>query len=144
MLYLCVCVQANALFGQVVLSAYKPGDMVWVQDYHLMLLPSILKQTVPRMKVTHTQLCLCPHNTHSELHSIPHFAFAYMDKMQRWHCAEVAPILHCKLGSSRTVHVLQATHACIEPCHAYSFACQTVPDGCMLIRTASAARIQLF
>lgn len=43
--------QANALFGQVVLSAYKPGDMVWVQDYHLMLLPSILKQTVPRMKV---------------------------------------------------------------------------------------------
>lgn len=48
-----VCVQANAVFGQVVLSAYKPGDMVWVQDYHLMLLPSILKQTVPRMKVTH-------------------------------------------------------------------------------------------
>lgn len=43
--------QANSLFGQVVLSAYKPGDMVWVQDYHLMLLPSILKQTVPRMKV---------------------------------------------------------------------------------------------
>jgi trehalose-6-phosphate synthase len=43
--------QANTLFGQVVLSAYKPGDMVWVQDYHLMLLPSILKQTVPRMKV---------------------------------------------------------------------------------------------
>lgn len=26
--------------------------MVWVQDYHLMLLPSILKQTVPRMKVS--------------------------------------------------------------------------------------------
>jgi hypothetical protein len=45
------CLQANSLFGQVVLSAYKPGDMVWVQDYHLMLLPSILKQTVPRMKV---------------------------------------------------------------------------------------------
>jgi len=43
--------QANNLFGQVVLSAYKPGDMVWVQDYHLMLLPSILKQQVPRMKV---------------------------------------------------------------------------------------------
>jgi trehalose-6-phosphate synthase len=54
LLWCAVALQANTLFGQVVLSAYKPGDMVWVQDYHLMLLPSILKQTVPRMKVRKT------------------------------------------------------------------------------------------
>jgi trehalose 6-phosphate synthase/phosphatase len=30
---------------------YKAGDMVWVQDYHLMLLPSMLKEVVPKMKV---------------------------------------------------------------------------------------------
>jgi len=35
----------------VVLRAYQPGDMVWVQDYHLMLLPSMLKTAVPKMKV---------------------------------------------------------------------------------------------
>jgi hypothetical protein len=35
----------------VVLHCYQPGDMVWVQDYHLMLLPSILKNAVPRIKV---------------------------------------------------------------------------------------------
>jgi Glycosyltransferase family 20 len=43
--------QANERFGEVVLSTYAAGDMVWVQDYHLMLLPSILKAAVPRAKV---------------------------------------------------------------------------------------------
>eukprot|EP00878_Enallax_costatus_P027615 GHUV01029750.1.p1 GENE.GHUV01029750.1~~GHUV01029750.1.p1 ORF type:complete len:669 (+),score=134.14 GHUV01029750.1:399-2405(+) len=43
--------QANDRFGEVVLAVYQPGDMVWVQDYHLMLLPSILKNAVPRAKV---------------------------------------------------------------------------------------------
>lgn len=43
--------QANDRFGEVVLHCYQPGDMVWVQDYHLMLLPSILKNAVPRIKV---------------------------------------------------------------------------------------------
>lgn len=43
--------QANERFGEVVLKAYQLGDIVWVQDYHLMLLPSILKNSVPKMKV---------------------------------------------------------------------------------------------
>ena len=42
---------ANERFNSVVLDAYQPGDIVWVQDYHLMLLPSLLKAAVPRMKV---------------------------------------------------------------------------------------------
>ena len=42
---------ANKKFSDVVLGCYKTGDMVWVQDYHLMLLPSMLKETVPKMKV---------------------------------------------------------------------------------------------
>jgi hypothetical protein len=43
--------QANVRFSDVVLRAYQPGDKVWVQDYHLMLLPSLLKAVVPKMKV---------------------------------------------------------------------------------------------
>ena len=36
---------------QVVFDQYREGDVVWVQDYHLMLLPALLKQRHPRMKV---------------------------------------------------------------------------------------------
>ncbi|GIL79684.1 hypothetical protein Vretifemale_8975 [Volvox reticuliferus] len=42
---------ANEKFADEVLKVYKPHDVVWVQDYHLMLLPSLLKQNVPKMKV---------------------------------------------------------------------------------------------
>lgn len=42
---------ANDRFGEVVLQHYQPGDMVWLQDYHLMLLPQILKAAHPKMKV---------------------------------------------------------------------------------------------
>jgi trehalose 6-phosphate synthase/phosphatase len=42
---------ANATFADAVLAHYQPGDVVWVQDYHLMLLPALLKLRVPRMKV---------------------------------------------------------------------------------------------
>lgn len=33
----------NLTFAQVVLSQLRKGDMVWVQDYHLMLLPLLLR-----------------------------------------------------------------------------------------------------
>ncbi|WPT11748.1 Alpha,alpha-trehalose-phosphate synthase [UDP-forming] 1 [Picochlorum sp. SENEW3] len=42
---------ANKQFADVILKHYRPGDIVWVQDYHLMLLPAILKEKHPRMKV---------------------------------------------------------------------------------------------
>ncbi|KDD73644.1 glycosyltransferase, partial [Helicosporidium sp. ATCC 50920] len=42
---------ANRAFADAVLEEYTPGAMVWVQDYHLMLLPSLLKERVPGMKV---------------------------------------------------------------------------------------------
>ncbi|KAG7673541.1 hypothetical protein KSW81_006745 [Nannochloris sp. 'desiccata'] len=42
---------ANRKFAEVVLKHYQPGDIVWVQDYHLMLLPAVLKEHYPRMKV---------------------------------------------------------------------------------------------
>ncbi len=34
----------------MVLRNYAPGDVVWVQDYHLMLLPALLKLRAPKMK----------------------------------------------------------------------------------------------
>lgn len=38
--------QANMQFAEAVLSQTGPGSMVWVQDYHLMLLPMILRGLV--------------------------------------------------------------------------------------------------
>ena len=37
-------------FAEVVFSVYEAGDVVWVQDYHLMLLPALLKKQKPKMK----------------------------------------------------------------------------------------------
>ena len=42
---------ANRQFAEAVVPLYQPGDIVWVQDYHLMLLPAMLKEQRPQMKV---------------------------------------------------------------------------------------------
>ncbi|TDL25664.1 glycosyltransferase family 20 protein [Rickenella mellea] len=38
--------QANLKFAEVVRSQVREGDMVWVQDYHLMLLPMLLRNLI--------------------------------------------------------------------------------------------------
>ncbi|GAB5364753.1 hypothetical protein AAMO2058_000997100, partial [Amorphochlora amoebiformis] len=43
--------EANALFGKTVMEVWKEGDVVWVHDYHLMLLPSILRSAQPKMTI---------------------------------------------------------------------------------------------
>jgi trehalose 6-phosphate synthase/phosphatase len=43
--------EANEEFAKVVISLYKPGDTVWIHDYHLMLLPALLRSKVPDMKI---------------------------------------------------------------------------------------------
>ena len=47
---------ANQRFADVVLRNYSAGDVVWVQDYHLMLLPAMLKNRAPKMKVAPVKL----------------------------------------------------------------------------------------
>lgn len=42
---------AAAAFADAVAAVHRPGDAVWVQDYHLMLLPALLKHRCPSMKV---------------------------------------------------------------------------------------------
>jgi trehalose-6-phosphate synthase len=38
-------------FAEAVFDIYREGDVVWAQDYHLMLLPAMLKKQHPKMKV---------------------------------------------------------------------------------------------
>ncbi|KAG0052006.1 Trehalose-6-P synthase/phosphatase complex synthase subunit [Gryganskiella cystojenkinii] len=38
--------QANSLFAKAISEIVRDGDLVWVQDYHLMLLPKLLREEV--------------------------------------------------------------------------------------------------
>mmetsp|Transcript_4988 Transcript_4988/g.15228 ORF Transcript_4988/g.15228 Transcript_4988/m.15228 type:complete len:758 (-) Transcript_4988:28-2301(-) len=43
--------EANRHFADVVASIYQPGDLLWVHDYHLMLLPEMLRERIPGAKI---------------------------------------------------------------------------------------------
>jgi trehalose 6-phosphate synthase/phosphatase len=40
-------VEANRIFCKAVLDHHQPGDLIWVHDYHLMLLPRMLRNELP-------------------------------------------------------------------------------------------------
>jgi trehalose 6-phosphate synthase/phosphatase len=40
-------IEANRIFAQAVVRRYQPNDVIWVHDYHLMLLPQMLRDRLP-------------------------------------------------------------------------------------------------
>lgn len=44
-------VQMNQTFADRILHIYQPGDIIWIHDYHLMLLPSMLRQRIPNIYI---------------------------------------------------------------------------------------------
>ncbi|KAF9440738.1 glycosyltransferase family 20 protein [Macrolepiota fuliginosa MF-IS2] len=38
---------ANAAFAQRIAEVYRPGDLVWVHDYHLLLVPKLVRESIP-------------------------------------------------------------------------------------------------
>ncbi|KAJ7119934.1 trehalose 6-phosphate phosphatase [Mycena crocata] len=38
---------ANAAFANAIASVYQPGDLIWVHDYHLLLVPKLVRERVP-------------------------------------------------------------------------------------------------
>ena len=45
--------EINERFAEVVTEEYAPGDVIWVQDYHLMLLPELLRARIPDATIAH-------------------------------------------------------------------------------------------
>jgi trehalose 6-phosphate synthase/phosphatase len=43
----------NQRFAEAVVEEVQPGDQVWVQDYHLMLLPELLRERIPDVQLAH-------------------------------------------------------------------------------------------
>ena len=41
----------NQIFAERILELYNPGDIVWIHDYHLLLLPSFLRQNLPEIYI---------------------------------------------------------------------------------------------
>ncbi|KAK9763176.1 Trehalose-6-P synthase/phosphatase complex subunit [Basidiobolus ranarum] len=45
------CLSVNRKFADAVVEVYQPGDIIWVNDYHLMLLPAMIRDRIPEAKV---------------------------------------------------------------------------------------------
>jgi trehalose 6-phosphate synthase/phosphatase len=43
--------RVNAQFADVVAAHHRPGDLVWVHDYQLMLVPALLRQRIPEARI---------------------------------------------------------------------------------------------
>jgi trehalose 6-phosphate synthase/phosphatase len=43
--------EVNARFADIVASVYRPGDLVWVHDYQLLLLPALLRERIPTARI---------------------------------------------------------------------------------------------
>jgi len=43
--------EANRLFARAIASEVEDGDLVWVHDYHLMLLPAMLREEIGQSKI---------------------------------------------------------------------------------------------
>ena len=41
----------NEAFADVVANVHRPGDLIWVHDYQLMLLPALLRQRLPNARI---------------------------------------------------------------------------------------------
>jgi trehalose 6-phosphate synthase/phosphatase len=41
----------NRVFGETVVKALQPDDMLWIHDYHLMLLPKLVREKFPEMPI---------------------------------------------------------------------------------------------
>lgn len=68
--------RVNALFSEKIAETVQAGDMLWIHDYHLFLLPGILHQQFPDLKIgfflhipfpTHHSLQLLPENCRKAL-----------------------------------------------------------------------------
>ncbi|KAG5636047.1 hypothetical protein H0H81_009271 [Sphagnurus paluster] len=42
---------ANAAFARRIAEVYRPGDLIWVHDYHLLLLPRLVRESIPEVVI---------------------------------------------------------------------------------------------
>ncbi len=43
--------EASALFARAIIEEYRPGDLIWVHDYHLALVPQMVRERLPNARI---------------------------------------------------------------------------------------------
>lgn len=43
--------QVNELYCKTIVNLLRPGDLIWIHDYHLMLLPSLIRKACPEASI---------------------------------------------------------------------------------------------
>jgi trehalose 6-phosphate synthase/phosphatase len=43
--------RVNEIFSDAIMEVIKPDDMVWIHDYHLMLLPKLIRERMPHISI---------------------------------------------------------------------------------------------
>ena len=43
--------QVNRRFAEVIVQEYREGDLIWIHDYHLMLLPRMIRELLPQARI---------------------------------------------------------------------------------------------
>ena len=41
----------SARFAEAIVKEYKPGDLIWIHDYHLMLVPALVRRMLPSARI---------------------------------------------------------------------------------------------
>lgn len=49
--YLKDYIAVNQQFADKLIESYEPGDIIWIQDYHLLLVPSMIRKQLPDAKI---------------------------------------------------------------------------------------------
>ncbi|CAG8145180.1 unnamed protein product [Penicillium salamii] len=44
-------IRLNAAFADAIVERWQPGDKIWVHDYHLLVLPGILRKRIPQAEI---------------------------------------------------------------------------------------------
>ncbi|PWY91200.1 alpha,alpha-trehalose phosphate synthase subunit [Aspergillus heteromorphus CBS 117.55] len=44
-------VKVNEAFAETIAASWRPGDSIWVHDYHLLLLPGLLREKLPKAEI---------------------------------------------------------------------------------------------
>lgn len=43
--------QVNRRFADAIIAEYQPGDLIWIHDYHLMLVPEMVRRQIPQATI---------------------------------------------------------------------------------------------
>ncbi|KAM0789442.1 hypothetical protein ACM66B_000265 [Microbotryomycetes sp. NB124-2] len=63
--------EANLVYAKKVAETYQPGDLIWIHDYHLLLVPKMLRQLLPDAAPYISLFLHCPFPSSEYFRNLP-------------------------------------------------------------------------